>query len=636
MTPPTTPPQAWSAAVARHAVPPMAVEGGRLVVVAAHPDDETLGTGGFVQAARAAGAHIELVVATDGEAAFGAPDDELRRTRWRDCGPRSASSASTTCPCTASACPTPAWRGATTSSSPRSRRCWRARTPRSPRGRATRTPTTPPPGTPCSPPPRPRRTAGRTRSGRCRGRRRGTGHPWPYAAVFDARRVRRGGQAPCGRRVHLQIGGPEPILAAEVLLPLRSGPSSSSGPADRSAPDQLVRGTCTAAAVTRGQSARAGTSAASGDVVLACLPRPRYRHVAEAAAAWGCRPRGSPPAATGSASAPWKRPSTPRQLRPTRRRAPAALPDADALPTTPTSSSLSEVSSYLLAETWRRSRTASARCATYVLVHLARLARRSPRDAAATRRQPRRTTALRHPVEHVDEFLLDTCCGVDPPGGSAWRRGAGRGARIGPCRRPSPPPCSGRAARRRCVVADRCRDTTAERALAAGVDVVVDAVATIGDVLTSGFRRVVGRLGGVTERMRLLHGRRHDRPQHLDHRRSPALRGVGRGRRRGRRSTSTTPTCCPPTRWPATPASSPPGSRAAPTGTPTPPTSGCGPTRSCGSAATRASSRARSTPCWPGCGTPGTACCPRPTCGPAPAPAPPAGPVAASPTCCAR
>ena len=84
MTPPTTSPQAWSAAVARHAVAPMVVEGGRLVVVAAHPDDETLGTGGFLQAARAAGAHIELVVATDGEAAFGAPDDELRRTRWRE------------------------------------------------------------------------------------------------------------------------------------------------------------------------------------------------------------------------------------------------------------------------------------------------------------------------------------------------------------------------------------------------------------------------------------------------------------------------------------------------------------------------------------------------------------------------
>ncbi len=56
-----------------------------------------------------------------------------------------------------------------------------------------------------------------------------------------------------------------------------------------------------------------------------------------------------------------------------------------------------------------------------------------------------------------------------------------------------------------CVVADRCRDTTAERALAAGVDVVVNrGPLTIGDVRNLGFRRVVGRLGGVTERMWLL------------------------------------------------------------------------------------------------------------------------------------
>jgi len=53
-----------------------------------------------------------------------------------------------------------------------------------------------------------------------------------------------------------------------------------------------------------------------------------------------------------------------------------------------------------------------------------------------------------------------------------------------------------------CVVADRCRDSTAERALAAGVDVVVNrGPLTIGDVRNLGFRRVVGRLGGVTERM---------------------------------------------------------------------------------------------------------------------------------------
>ncbi len=42
----------------------------RLVVVAAHPDDETLGAGAFLRAAHRAGTRVELVVATDGEAAL--------------------------------------------------------------------------------------------------------------------------------------------------------------------------------------------------------------------------------------------------------------------------------------------------------------------------------------------------------------------------------------------------------------------------------------------------------------------------------------------------------------------------------------------------------------------------------------
>lgn len=79
-------PDAWREAVARHArrdLDPAAL--GRLVVVAAHPDDETLGAGGFLRAAHAAGADVELVVATDGEAAYpGASAEEraaLGRTR---------------------------------------------------------------------------------------------------------------------------------------------------------------------------------------------------------------------------------------------------------------------------------------------------------------------------------------------------------------------------------------------------------------------------------------------------------------------------------------------------------------------------------------------------------------------------
>jgi len=77
----STSPAAWADAIDRHAVPSLYPPRGRLLVVAAHPDDETLGAGGFLHAAKAAGARIELVVATDGEAAFGAPDPELGRIR---------------------------------------------------------------------------------------------------------------------------------------------------------------------------------------------------------------------------------------------------------------------------------------------------------------------------------------------------------------------------------------------------------------------------------------------------------------------------------------------------------------------------------------------------------------------------
>lgn len=43
---------------------------GRVVVISAHPDDETLGAAGLMQALHRRGATLELVVATDGEAAF--------------------------------------------------------------------------------------------------------------------------------------------------------------------------------------------------------------------------------------------------------------------------------------------------------------------------------------------------------------------------------------------------------------------------------------------------------------------------------------------------------------------------------------------------------------------------------------
>lgn len=51
---------------------------GRVVVVSAHPDDETLGLGGILQQLHRGGAALELVIATDGEAAFADTDAAAR------------------------------------------------------------------------------------------------------------------------------------------------------------------------------------------------------------------------------------------------------------------------------------------------------------------------------------------------------------------------------------------------------------------------------------------------------------------------------------------------------------------------------------------------------------------------------
>ncbi len=75
-----TPPADWARAVEHHLPPAFdAAASGRTVVVAAHPDDETLGAGGALRALAAAGATLSLVVATDGEAAFPGLDAAARR-----------------------------------------------------------------------------------------------------------------------------------------------------------------------------------------------------------------------------------------------------------------------------------------------------------------------------------------------------------------------------------------------------------------------------------------------------------------------------------------------------------------------------------------------------------------------------
>ncbi len=86
---PVTPVAEWTAALQRHR-PPLfdAAAHRRVVVVAAHPDDETLGAGGAMQSLYRVGVELTLVVATDGEAAFPARDaagrSELARVRRRE------------------------------------------------------------------------------------------------------------------------------------------------------------------------------------------------------------------------------------------------------------------------------------------------------------------------------------------------------------------------------------------------------------------------------------------------------------------------------------------------------------------------------------------------------------------------
>jgi LmbE family N-acetylglucosaminyl deacetylase len=57
----------WSRALVAHDLRPMPMDLGRVVVVAAHPDDETLAAGGLLQALDGP---VSLVVATGGEAAY--------------------------------------------------------------------------------------------------------------------------------------------------------------------------------------------------------------------------------------------------------------------------------------------------------------------------------------------------------------------------------------------------------------------------------------------------------------------------------------------------------------------------------------------------------------------------------------
>lgn len=57
---------------------------GRVVVVAPHPDDETLGAGGTLVLLAALGTPVVIAAVTDGEASHPGRSDELRRTRAQE------------------------------------------------------------------------------------------------------------------------------------------------------------------------------------------------------------------------------------------------------------------------------------------------------------------------------------------------------------------------------------------------------------------------------------------------------------------------------------------------------------------------------------------------------------------------
>lgn len=82
---PGTNEQRWASAAPWNGSPELSLDVDRVIVLAAHPDDETLGAGGLLHTADQAGIEISVIVATDGEA--GDPDrdpTELARLRRQE------------------------------------------------------------------------------------------------------------------------------------------------------------------------------------------------------------------------------------------------------------------------------------------------------------------------------------------------------------------------------------------------------------------------------------------------------------------------------------------------------------------------------------------------------------------------
>lgn len=75
---PGTSERVWQADGRIRQVPPLDTDLDELVVLAAHPDDETMGAGGVIRRVHAAGGRVTVMVATDGEASHPRSDSHTR------------------------------------------------------------------------------------------------------------------------------------------------------------------------------------------------------------------------------------------------------------------------------------------------------------------------------------------------------------------------------------------------------------------------------------------------------------------------------------------------------------------------------------------------------------------------------
>lgn len=415
MTAAVTSPAAWADAIDRHGVPPLCPHPGRVLVVAAHPDDETLGAGGFLHATRAAGARVELVVATDGEAAFGAPDPELGRARRAELraaldaiglgdvvvhrlglpdsglADRIDDLAAALAPLLADAdlCLTP-WVGDPHPDHAAAARAAMAAAPAQAHRWAYPIWTLPW----CHPD--------------------DAEVPWPHAAVFalDAEAVaaKRRAIARFATQIAPTPAGEAPILPADVLAHFEGDrelffrtPPTTSAPVRRFA--DLY-----AAADDPWQTRTSWYERRKRDVVLACLPRERYAHAAEPGCGLGTL-TGALVArcdrVTASDPVPAAVDAARRAAGPGAEVLAAALPDPTTLPADADLVVLSEVLYYLAADVVAQVADRIPTGADVVLVHWRGWPAEAPQDAAATHRQLTADPRFATLVEHVDEqFLL--------------------------------------------------------------------------------------------------------------------------------------------------------------------------------------------------------------------------------------